>query len=210
MPELEELAAQIAVCPACDLCRTRTQAVAGEGPVGASVFFIGEGPGYYEDKSGRPFVGPAGKFLDQLLGLAGLSRGDVFITNIVKCRPPNNRDPQEQEIEACRGWLDSQLEAIRPQVVVTLGRHSMGRYFPGESISRIHGQARKAGDITVVPMFHPAAALHQARYRSLIEEDFRKLPDLLTSLKVEARPAPPPEPPPDTVEPAEAQQMRLL
>lgn len=210
MAVLEDLAAKIAVCPACDLCRTRTQAVPGEGPAAASIFLIGEGPGYYEDKSGRPFVGPAGKFLDQLLGLAGLSRADVFITNIVKCRPPNNRDPQEQEIEACSGWLDNQLDTIHPQVIVTLGRHSMGRYFPGESISRIHGQPRKAGERTIVPMFHPAAALHQARYRSLIEEDFRKLPEILDSLKVDARPAPPPERPPLAAEPAEAKQMRLL
>jgi uracil-DNA glycosylase len=210
MPALEELAAGIAVCPACDLCRTRSQAVPGEGPANASVFLIGEGPGYYEDKSGRPFVGPAGKFLDLLLGLAGLQRSDVFITNIVKCRPPNNRDPQEQEIEACRGWLDSQLDVIRPSVIVTLGRHSMGRYFPGESISRIHGQPRMAGDVTVVPMFHPAAALHQARYRTLIEDDFRKLPEILASLRPKAQPAPSSEPAPLSVEPSEAQQMRLL
>src|SRR5205823_12134742 len=137
MPDLEELARGIRVCPACDLSQTRTHAVPGEGPADAKIFFIGEGPGYYEDKSGRPFVGAAGKFLDELLALAGLRRSDVFITNVVKCRPPNNRDPLQQEIDACHGWLDQQLEAVNPRIVVTLGRHSMNRYFPGESISRI-------------------------------------------------------------------------
>src|SRR5579875_2566910 len=121
MPDLNELAEGIRVCPACDLCRTRTLAVPGEGPAEAQIFLIGEGPGYYEDKSGRPFVGAAGKFLDELLALAGVRRQDVFITNVVKCRPPGNRDPQEAEIEACRPWLDQQLEAIQPRIVVTLG-----------------------------------------------------------------------------------------
>jgi uracil-DNA glycosylase family 4 len=209
MPDLDELAAGIRVCPACDLCRTRTLAVPGEGPAGARIFLIGEGPGYYEDKSGRPFVGPAGKFLDELLALAGLRRADVFITNVVKCRPPNNRDPLEAEIDACKTWLDQQLEIVQPRVVVTLGRYSMGRYFPGESISRIHGQPRPAGSVTVVPMFHPAAALHQQRYRSLIEDDFRRLPEILAG--AESNPAPQP-PPASRERPAgdAASQMRLL
>lgn len=181
MPNLEELAEQIRVCPDCDLCRTRTQAVPGEGPADARMFFIGEGPGYYEDKSGRPFVGPAGKFLDELLASAGLRRSEVFITNVVRCRPPNNRDPLAPEIDACSKWLDQQLAAIQPRIVVTLGRHSMNRYFPGESISRIHGQARQVDGLTVVPMFHPAAALHQQRFRALIEEDFRRLPAVVAA-----------------------------
>jgi DNA polymerase len=179
MSTLDELAAAIRVCPDCDLCQTRTQAVPGDGPVTARIFLIGEGPGYYEDKSGHPFVGPAGKFLDELLGLAGLRRADVFITNIVKCRPPNNRDPQPAEIDACRKWLDQQLTEVRPRLVVTLGRHSMNRFFPGESISRIHGETREVDGLAIVPMFHPAAALHQQRYRALIEDDFRKLPAVI-------------------------------
>jgi len=209
MPDLNELADGIRICPACDLSKTRTLAVPGEGPAEAQVFLIGEGPGYYEDKSGRPFVGAAGKFLDELLGLAGLRRGEVFITNVVKCRPPNNRDPQETEIEACKPWLDQQLEVIQPRVVVTLGRYSMSRYFPGESISRIHGQPRRVGAVTVVPMFHPAAALHQQRYRALIEDDFRRLPEILSDLASD--PAPEPKPAPSE-QPATdpSSQMRLF
>jgi uracil-DNA glycosylase family 4 len=197
MPDLSELAEGIRVCPACDLSRTRTLAVPGEGP------------GYYEDKSGRPFVGPAGKFLDELLALAGLRRADVFITNVVKCRPPNNRDPLESEITACKPWLDQQLDIIRPRIVVTLGRYSMSHYFPGESISRIHGQPRRVGSLTVVPMFHPAAALHQQRYRSLIEDDFRRLPEILAA--VDSSPAS--EPPADPIERPSgdaSSQMRLF
>jgi uracil-DNA glycosylase family 4 len=209
MPDLQDLATGISACTECSLCRTRTQAVPGEGPATAEVFFVGEGPGYYEDKSGRPFVGAAGKFLEELLILAGLSRDEVFITNIVKCRPPNNRDPLETEIEACRPWLDQQLEVIKPKVIVTLGRYSMNRYFPGASISRIHGQAQKVGPYSVVPMFHPAAALHQARYRSLIEEDFRRLPGIITGAG--PRPTvPPPAPVPERARAEEPTQMRLL
>lgn len=162
--------------------------------------FIGEAPGFNEDKSGRPFVGAAGQFLNKLLTLAGLQRSDVYITNVVKCRPPNNRDPSPSEIAACRQYLDQQIAILHPTVIVTLGRHSMSRWFPGESISRIHGQPRQADGVTIVPMFHPAAALHQERYRSLIEADFRRLPTILAEAAtpstapepVPASPAPPP------------------
>jgi uracil-DNA glycosylase family 4 len=211
MPSLEELADQIRVCTNCSLCEGRTQAVPGDGPATARVFFIGEGPGYYEDKSGLPFVGAAGKFLDELLGLAGLRRSDVFITNVVKCRPPNNRDPQDDEIRACGRWLDGQLDAVSPPVVVTLGRHSMNRYLPGESISRVHGQPRAVGGMVVVPMFHPAAALHQQRYRALIEEDFRRLPALIAEAKpVTPEPQTPSPSPPALSEAEASQQMRLF
>lgn len=165
--------------------------------------FIGEGPGFNEDRQGRPFVGAAGKFLDQLLAAAGLKRTDVYITNIVKCRPPNNRDPMPDEIEACSKWLNRQIELIRPEVIVTLGRHSMNRFIPGATISRIHGDPRVVDGITVVPMFHPAAALHQERYRSLIVADFQKLPAILATAQERSRAAPPPAPeaaPPVTVE----------
>ena len=175
----------------------------GEGPPDARIVLIGEGPGYYEDKSGRPFVGPAGKFLDELLGSINLRRGDVYITNIVKCRPPNNRDPLEPEIDACKKWLDQQLTLIRPRVIVTLGRFSMNRFFPGESISRIHGEPREVDGFTVVPMFHPAAALHQERYRSLIQADFKRLPVILASIEQNQREAP-------TAPPDPTQQMRLF
>jgi DNA polymerase len=147
--------------------------------------FIGEAPGYYEDKSGHPFVGAAGKFLDELLASISLKRDDVYITNVVKCRPPQNRDPMKDEIDACDKWLRLQIELIDPSVIVTLGRYSMAKFFAGESISRIHGQPRKVGKLTIVPMFHPAAALHQERFRSQIVEDFKRLPEILDGVRRE-------------------------
>ena len=163
-------------CQQCGLGRTRTRAVPGEGPIDADIMFIGEAPGYYEDQQGRPFVGAAGQFLEQLLGSIGLKRSDVFIANVIKCRPPANRDPLPAEISACSDWLNEQQATIRPKVVVTLGRYSLARYFPGSPISRIHGQGRKVNGQWVVPMYHPAAALHQASLRQTIEDDFKKLP----------------------------------
>jgi len=153
--------------------------------------FIGEAPGYNEDKQGRPFIGQAGQFLDELLESIGLARSSVFITNVVKCRPPNNRDPLPDEIGACDHFLQGQIAAIGPKMIVTLGRHSMGKFFPGESISRIHGQDRRRDGIVYVPMYHPAAALHQPTLRKVIEEDFRKLPMLLASLVREDKTATP-------------------
>ncbi|MGH2588835.1 MAG: uracil-DNA glycosylase family protein [Dehalococcoidia bacterium] len=203
MSELSDLAQMILRCPDCRLCETRTQAVPGEGPEDAEIMFIGEGPGFNEDRTGRPFVGAAGKFLDQLLGAAGLKREEVFIANVVKCRPPNNRDPMPDEIAACGTWLDRQIELIKPAVIVTLGRHSMNRFIPGATISRIHGVPRDLDGIMVVPMFHPAAALHQERYRSLILADFQKLPEILAAAKQRApahTPAAPEEPKPVAVE----------
>ncbi len=186
---LRTLATQISVCTKCDLSKTRTHAVPGEGNPNADIVFIGEGPGFYEDQQARPFVGAAGKFLDDLLASIGLKRADVFICNVLKCRPPGNRDPLPGEISACKDWLDEQLAVIRPKVIVTLGRFSMGRYFPGQSISRIHGQPKKLGDVLVVPMYHPAAALHQGSLRRTIELDFKKLPGLLAdALAVEPEP----------------------
>lgn len=147
--------------------------------------FIGEAPGFNEDRQGRPFVGAAGQFLEELLGLAGLRRADVFIGNVVKHRPPNNRDPEPDEIAACAGYLDRQIAAIDPRVIVTLGRYSMARWFPGEKISRIHGQPRVVGGRLIVPMMHPAAALHQPQNRPLIEADFRRLPEILAQAERE-------------------------
>jgi DNA polymerase len=220
---LAQIAKDISTCTACGLCAGRTRTVPGEGNPDARIAFIGEGPGYYEDQQGRPFVGAAGKFLDELLASIGLDRTKVFIANVVKCRPPNNRDPQPDEIAACGVYLERQLEAIDPKVVVTLGRHSMQRYFPGEAISRIHGQPRRKDNVIVVPMYHPAAALHQGSLRKTIEADFRKLPGFLeralanateaVPTHLRAAPAPPVAAPiPASLEPAapESQQMRLL
>ncbi|HTK07675.1 MAG TPA: uracil-DNA glycosylase [Ktedonobacteraceae bacterium] len=173
---LKEVAAEVAVCKKCNLCKTRTKAVPGEGNVSARVLFIGEGPGFHEDKQGRPFVGPAGQFLDELLGSINLKRGDVFITNVVKCRPPGNRDPLPEEITSCDSYLDRQIAAIKPQVIVTLGRYSMAKFFGGEKISTIHGRARKKDGYICIAMYHPAAGLHQASLKDVIREDFKKIP----------------------------------
>jgi DNA polymerase len=141
--------------------------------------FIGEAPGMNEDKQGLPFIGNAGKFLDDMLGAIGWNRDDVFVTNVVKCRPPGNRDPLPDEIHACSSYLDAQIEALDPLLIVTLGRYSMARWFANERISRIHGKHRPDGKRMIVPMYHPAAALHQPSLRAVIESDFRKLPLIL-------------------------------
>jgi DNA polymerase len=159
--------------------------------------FIGEAPGWNEDQQGRPFVGAAGKFLEELLAEAGLTRGNVFITNVVKSRPPGNRDPLPDEIAACAPFLDRQIEVIDPEVIVTLGRYSMARWFPGERISRIHGQPKKVGRRLIVPMYHPAAALHQQALKKTILEDFGRLPRILAEAesvrRTEEGPAEPPQ-----------------
>jgi uracil-DNA glycosylase family 4 len=183
LSELNELYAEIRACQKCILGQGRTHAVPGEGAEEAEIMFIGEGPGFHEDRQGRPFVGAAGKYLEELLATIGFSREQVYIANVVKCRPPGNRDPQPEEIEACRPYLDKQIELIRPHLIVTLGRFSMQRYFPGASISRIHGQPKRVGSVIYYPMFHPAAALHQPRWRSLVEEDILKIPELLAKLE---------------------------
>ena len=197
MSELEELHQRIASCPDCDLCRTRTHSVPGEGPPNAEVLFVGEAPGFYEDQQARPFVGPAGRFLEELIASIGLRREQVFITNVVKCRPPNNRDPLPGEIDACRKHLQRQIELIQPKVIVSLGRYSLAWFFPREAISKVHGQAKVRDGISFIPMYHPAAALHAGNMRKVIEEDFRKIPAVLER----AREAPPeqaaPEPEPE-------------
>lgn len=141
--------------------------------------FIGEAPGAREDETGSPFVGPAGRFLDELLSSAGLSRETVYICNIVKCRPPENRDPTAEEIAECRIFLDRQIELVSPKIIATLGRVSMARWFPNTTIGRIHGQAKEVDGRIVIPMYHPAAALHQGNLRSVIQDDFARLPALL-------------------------------
>jgi uracil-DNA glycosylase len=178
-PILAEVAREVAVCQKCELYHSRKKAVPGEGPARCEIMFIGEGPGFYENEQGRPFVGAAGKFLDELLAQAGLKREEVWITNIVKCRPPGNRDPLPEEISACNGYLERQIQAVDPSIIITLGRHSMGKYMPGAKITAVHGQMRKVGDRYVIAMFHPAAALHQASLKPSVLADFAKLPQLL-------------------------------
>ncbi len=182
MDDLNQVAAEVRACTLCELAKTRTQAVPGEGAAQADIMLIGEGPGFHEDKQGRPFVGPSGQFLNDLLASAGYKREEVFITNVVKCRPPGNRDPQPDEIEACAGYLDRQIALINPKIIVTLGRFSMARWFAGQKISAIHGKAKKIDGRVVVPMFHPAAALHQPALRNAIEEDFRRLRDIINAM----------------------------
>ncbi|MFQ5922602.1 MAG: uracil-DNA glycosylase family protein [Anaerolineales bacterium] len=177
--ELEAVAAEVAACTDCKLQMSRKLAVPGEGPVDAELMFIGEGPGFHENEQGRPFVGAAGNFLEELLAYIGLSREQVFITNIIKCRPPGNRDPQAAEIEACAGYLERQTRSLNPKVIVTLGRFSMARFFPNARISAIHGKAQRIGNRLVMPMYHPAAALHQPSLRKTIQADFGKLPELI-------------------------------
>lgn len=173
---LKEVAVEVSTCTKCKLCNGRTRAVPGEGTPTAKILFIGEGPGYHEDKQGRPFVGPAGQFLDELLASISLKRSDVFITNVVKCRPPNNRDPEQDEIAACDDYLDRQIAALQPQVIVTLGRFSMTKFFGNERISVIHGRARKKDGYICIAMYHPAAGLHQASLKDAIRQDFKKIP----------------------------------
>lgn len=173
--KLEQLAADIRQCTRCPLYKTAIQGVPGDGPVTAKIMLIGEAPGQQEDKQGHPFVGASGKFLDTLLASIGLERSDIFITNVVKHRPPNNRDPLPLEIEACRPWLEEQINLIQPQVIVTISRFAMARWFPGEKISDIHGTAKKIGSAVVVPMYHPAVALYNPQMRQVLLQDFEKL-----------------------------------
>jgi len=183
MSSLSEVYQEIAACRRCDLYKYATKPVPGEGPENAEIMFIGEAPGWNEDQQGRPFVGAAGKFLDQLFASIGMKREQVYITNMVKHRPPNNREPLPGEITACSIWLDKQIELIHPRMIVTLGRHSMARFFPNRSISKIHGTAEKRNGVIYFAMYHPAAALHQQNLRKEIEQDMLKIPALLKELK---------------------------
>jgi uracil-DNA glycosylase family 4 len=176
---LAQIAKEVAVCGKCALFHSRKKAVPGEGPASSEIMFIGEGPGFHENEQGRPFVGAAGQFLDELLAKAGLKRSDVWIGNVVKCRPPGNRDPQPEELADCNQYLERQIAAINPKIIITLGRYSMAKFMPGAKISSVHGQMRRVGDRFVIAMFHPAAALHQGSLKPSIEADFAQLPKLL-------------------------------
>lgn len=181
--QLATIAGEVATCTRCPLHAGRTLSVPGEGNVLSDVLLVGEGPGQREDATGRPFVGPAGQLLGELLGSIGWKREDVFITNVVKCRPPGNRDPEPTEIAACAGYLDRQETALDPILVVTLGRFSLQRYLPGSRISEVHGRLRRAGSRYVLPMYHPAAALRSSGLRETLARDFREIPAAL----IEAR-----------------------
>lgn len=180
---LKAISVEVSNCTLCELHHSRNVAVPGEGPENSDIMFIGEGPGFHENEQGRPFVGAAGKFLEELLAKIGMSREQVFITNVVKCRPPGNRDPQPEEVETCtKTYLDRQIQAINPKVIVTLGRFSMNLLIPNTKISNVHGQSYQIKGRLVVPMYHPAAALHQGSLRPVIEEDFKKLPQLIAKV----------------------------
>jgi len=200
MSDFDELVRQIHDCRKCALSEKRTNAVPGEGSLTADIMFIGEGPGFNEDRDGRPFVGRSGRFLDEMLAEIGLRRQDVYITNVVKCRPPGNRDPLPSEIEACNPYLDAQIEMIAPTVVVMLGKYSFNRFFPGESIGRARGKPRNWNGVIAYPMYHPAAALHNPGLRPIIEEDFRNLLKQLEKREAE----------PKKVDEAPAEQLSLF
>jgi uracil-DNA glycosylase family 4 len=197
---MAQIANEVAVCQRCLLHHSRKLAVPGEGPVDAEIMFIGEGPGFHENEQGRPFVGAAGKYLEELLAKINLKREHVYIGNVVKCRPPNNRDPLPDELAACSDYLERQIQVISPKVIVTLGRYSMARFLPNAKISDVHGQSYRIKGHLVVPMFHPAAALHQPSLKISIERDFLNLPGLITKaseasiIKEEKPPEPKSEP----------------
>lgn len=199
---MDELAEEIKVCTRCELHRSRTNAVPGEGNPETDVMFVGEAPGMNEDRQGRPFVGNAGRFLDEMLESIEWPRESVYITNVVKSRPPGNRDPLPDEIEACSVWINRQIEIIDPLLIVTLGRFSMEQWLKDERISRIHGKPRYVGSRAIVPLYHPAAALHQPSLRQVVEEDFKKLPLILDEVRAKRESG---DEPPD-----EASQLKLF
>ena len=203
---LAQVAEEVSTCTKCVLHYSRKIAVPGEGPTNAKIMFIGEGPGFHENEQGRPFVGAAGKFLEELLGKIGMKRTEVFITNVVKCRPPSNRDPLPEELDACSDYLERQIQAINPRVIVTLGRYSMARFLPNAKISDVHGQAMRVRGRLIVSMYHPAAALHQGSLKPVIERDFSLLPELIA----QAADAPEVEEPKPPEEKSQPKQLSLF
>lgn len=192
--ELDKIAKEVRDFKGLEIARNATHAVPGEGNPDAQIMFIGEGPGHNEDLQGRPFVGQAGKLLEKTLkDVLSLDRFDVYITNIVKFRPPDNRDPLPDEIEACRDWLDRQIAVIKPKIIATLGRFSMAKFIPDVTISRVHGQARFVNfndfKIIIFPMYHPAAALRAGSMMAEFVTDFNKLKDLLGDKPNEVEPS---------------------
>ena len=210
MESLVEVARLVTTCTACSLHQGRTNAVPGEGAPDSEIMLIGEGPGYHEDRLGRPFVGPAGHFLEELLASIGLNREQVFIANMVKCRPPQNRDPLPDELSACSKYLERQIELVNPLLIVTLGRFSLARFFPGESISRARGRVRQRNGRSIYPIMHPAAALHRQEHRATIMEDFRAIPGVLEGLREALRRLPEPVMPPAIEEAPPPEQLALF
>src|SRR5438105_1248886 len=178
---LEQIGAEVRACRLCKLCQTRTVGVPGEGSPNAEIMFIGEGPGFHEDQQGRPFVGAAGQLLTEMLRLIGLRRDEVFITNVVRCRPPGNRDPQPDELSACDSYTQRQIVVLDPRLIVTLGRYSMARFLGPGSMRDLHGRSRDWNGVTCLAMYHPAAILRTptVEMRRLYAEDFGKIPLLL-------------------------------
>jgi uracil-DNA glycosylase len=181
---LRKLNEEMLNCRKCVLRSTCKQVVPGEGPADAEILFIGEGPGQKEDDLGRPFVGAAGKFLEEMLGHIGMKREDVYIANVVKCRPPGNRDPFPEEAGSCWPWLLAQINLIQPKIIVTLGRHSLERFLPGQKISQIHGKALRrnhpeVGTYVFYALYHPAAALYNGSMREVLIKDFKRIPKVL-------------------------------
>jgi DNA polymerase len=210
MDELSQIAQEVSACTRCQLHHSRKHAVPGEGPANADMMFIGEGPGFHENEQGRPFVGAAGKYLEELLASIGMKRTDVFIANVVKCRPPGNRDPEPEEIQACSGYLDRQIQAIDPKVIVTLGRFSMARYMPNAKISSVHGKAIRVNNRLVVAMYHPAAALHQPSLKTTIEQDFSRLPEIIAQAAQSRQEQAPEKAAPERKEEQEPKQLTLF
>lgn len=180
---MQAVAAEIRGCTLCDLHLSRTKAVPGAGSSSAEILFIGEGPGFHEDRQGLPFVGRSGDYLNDLLKLINLDRDTVFITNVVKCRPPENRDPLPVEIATCKPYLDQQINLIDPLVIVTLGRFSMARYFPGGKITQIHGKPKIENGRAYIPLFHPAAVLRNPDLRPVMEADVKQIPTILEDMR---------------------------
>jgi len=188
--QLNNLNQKMSACSQCALRAGCKQVVPGDGSADADVMFIGEGPGKKEDELGKPFVGAAGKFLDEMLGTIKLKREDVYIANVVKCRPPDNRDPLPEEVEACWPWLLEQVKTIQPKLIVTLGRHSMERFLPGMKISAVHGKAMRRdvpgiGKQVFYTLYHPAAALYNGSMREILIKDFKRIPNILKKIKDE-------------------------
>ena len=180
---LQELNNQILKCEKCALSKTRINVVPGGGSANADIMFIGEGPGKNEDEQGVPFVGAAGKMLDKLIESIGLTREDIYIANVVKCRPPGNRDPLPEEVDACRDWLNRQIEIIKPKLIVLLGRHSMDRFLPNQKISLDHGKPKRRNGQVYFPIYHPAAALYRNGLLEDLKKDFKKIPKVLEIIK---------------------------
>ena len=181
---LSEVALRIAEDKELDIAKSATHAVPGEGDPYSKLMFVGEAPGAEEDRLGRPFVGAAGRFLEEMLSLIGLKREEVYITNVVKYRPPSNRDPLPEEVEHCWPYLAEQIEIIEPLLIIPLGRHALERFLPGLRISAVHGQPKKRGERVYYPLYHPAAALYNASMRGTLVEDFERIPKVLEKINL--------------------------